>query len=236
MRTWGILTALLLAPLTSLQGADGIALSSDSFTLSFAADGRPASCQRKAGGGELLQARNTGQGFYLKAPDATPVRLTKLSLLADSRLSARSEDGAEEVVFRVTRGQRHLALRIESATGMPPERLEALHFEMNAQPDLRVLDLDYMTRVDNRPDGVRAEWREFWRRSPKNPLGGLAIYEQTGDDDEDATLLRLWVEERLPHPKVEGAWTVERARRWLADWQQRFADRGQLRPSPSGVV
>lgn len=223
-----ILTALVLALLPTLQAADGIALSCDSFTLAFAAGGRPASCQRKSDDVELLQARNAGQGFYLKAPDAAPVRLTKLTLLQDDRLSARSEDGAKEVVFRVTRGQRHLALRIEQVKGVPPERLEALHFEMNANPALRVLDLDYMTRVDNRPDGVRVEWRELWRRSPQNPLGGFAIYEQTGNDDEDATLLRLWIEERLPHPKVEGAWTVERARRWMADWQRRFADRGQL--------
>ncbi len=222
------LVALLLVPLVTLQAADEIALSSDTFTLSFAADGRPASCRRKSDGVDLLQARNAGQGFYLKAPNAAPVRLTKLSLRPDDRLSARSEDGAKEVVFRVNRGQRHLALRIETVAGVPPEGLEALHFELNASPALRVLDLDYMTRVDNRPDGVRVEWREFWRRSPQNPLGGFAIYEKTSDDDEDATLLRLWVEERLPHPKVEGAWTVERARLWMADWQRRFADRGQL--------
>lgn len=208
--------------------ADGIALSSDSFTLTFAADGRPASCRRKSDGVELLQARNAGQGFYLKSPDAAPVRLTRLTLQLDGRLSARSEDGAKEVVFRVTRGQRHLALRIEQVEGVPPERLDALHFELNADPALRVLDLDCMTRVDNRPDGVRVEWREFWRRSPQNPLGGFAIYEKTGDDNEDATLLQLWVAERLAHPKVEGAWTVERARRWMADWQRRFANRGQL--------
>jgi hypothetical protein len=220
--------AWLVAPFTVLHAADNIVLSSDSFALTFSADGRPASCRRKSDDVELLPARNAGQGFYLKSPDGVPVRLTKLSLRPDDRLSARSQDAAKEVVFRVNRGQRHLALRIETASGIPPEGVESLHFEMNADPALRVLDLDYMTRVDNRPDGVRAEWREFWRRSSQNPLGGFVIYEQTGDDDEDATLLRLWVEERLPHPKVDGAWTVERARRWVADWQRRFADRGQL--------
>ena len=222
------LTALLLAPLAALQAADGIELSADSFTLALNAEGRPASCRRKADGVELLQMRNVGLGFYLKAPDSALVRLTKLSLRLDGRLSARSEDGAKEILFRVTRRQRHLALRIEGVEGVPPERLEALHFEMNADPALRVLDLDYMTRVDNRPDGVRVDWPEFWHRSPQDPLGGFAIYEETGDDDEDATLLRLWVEEQLPHPKVDGAWTVERARRWMEDWQRRFADRSQL--------
>jgi hypothetical protein len=162
------------------------------------------------------------------------VRLTKLSLQSDGRFSARSEDGAKEILFQVTRGQRHLAFRIERVEGVPPARLESLSFEMNAAPRARVLDLDYMTLVDNRTDGVRVEWPEFWHRSPPTmgtwcpPLGGFAIYEQTGSDDEDATLLRLWAEERLPHPKVEGAWTLDRARAWVAEWQRRFADRSQL--------
>ena len=222
-----LLAALLLIPL-SLRAAEGIELSAGSFSLSFAADGRPASCRHKTDGVELLPVRNVGPGFYLKGPDTPPLRLTKLSLPSDGRLLARSEDGAKEILFQVTRGQRHLAFRIERVEGVPPARLESLYFEMNAAPSVRVLDLDYMTLVDNRTDGVRVEWPEFWHRSPLDPLGGFAIYEQTGRDDEDATLLRLWAEEKLPHPKVEGAWTLDRARAWVADWQRRFADRSQL--------
>ena len=203
-------------------------LSANTFTLSFDNDGRPAACHRTTDGAEFLQAGNGGQGFYLKSPYTAPVRLTKLSLQPDGRLSARSDDGTKEILLRVTHGQRHLALRIERVVGVPPERLEELHFEMNSDPRLRVLDLDYMTEANNGDYGVRVAWPTFWHRSPQDPLGGFAIYEKTGDDDEDATLLRLWVEEKLPHPKVEGAWTVERARQWIEDWQRRFADRSQL--------
>jgi hypothetical protein len=240
------LTALLLAPpaarhllalllvsalcflLPPLRAAEGIELSADSFTLPFASDGRPGACRRKTDSAELLHAGSGGQGFYLKTAATALVRLTDLSFQPDGRLSARSEDGAKEVLFRVARGRRHVALRIERVEGVPPERLETPHFEMNAGPSLRVLDLDYMTRADNLPEGVRVEWLEFWHRSPQDPLGGFTIYEKTADEDEDATLLRLWVEEKLPHPKVDGAWTEERARRWMADWQRRFADRSQL--------
>ena len=227
MRTILPLCLLCLFP-QAVPAAEGVRLAAGSFALSFDTDGRPASCRANAEGAELLRAGNGGQGFYLKSPDKSPVRLTRLSLQPEGRLSARSDDGAMEVLFRVTRGQRHLALRIESVVGVPPERLEELHFELNSDPRLRVLDLDYMTRVENRADGVRVAWSEFWHRSPQDPLGGFALYEKTGDDDEDTTLLRLWVEEKLPHPKVAGAWTLERARQWLADWQHRFASRDQL--------
>ena len=221
---WGILGFILLP----LCGAQAIELSAGTFALTFDKDGRPASGHRKTDGAEFLRAGNGGQGFYLKSPDTDPVRLNKLTLQPDGRLSAQSDDGTKEVFFRVTHGQRHLALRIERVAGMPPERLAELHFEMNADPRLRVLPLDYMTQADNWDYGVRVAWADFWHRSPQDPLGGFAIYEKTDDDDEDATLLRLWVEEKLPHPKVAGAWTMERAHQWVEDWQHRFADRGQL--------
>ena len=226
--TLALFAVLMLAPPAPLRAAEGIELAADSFTLALNGGGRPANCRLRADGTELLHLNNVGLGFYIKAPDAEPVRFTKLSLQPDGRLTARSEQGTEEIVFRVTRGQRHVALRIESVTGMPPERLETLHFEMNASTNLRVLDLDYMTRVENRSDGVRVHWRDIWHRSPQDPLGGFLIYEKTSDNDEDATLLRLWVEEKLPHPKVEEEWTAERARHWMDDWQRRFSDRSQL--------
>ena len=221
---WGILGFILLP----LGAAQAIELSADTFTLSFDNDGRPAAGHRKTDGAEFLRSGNGGQGFYLKAPDTAPVRLNKLSLQPDGRLSARSDDGTKEVYFRVTHGQRHIALRIERVVGVPPERLEELHFDMNSDPQLRVLDLDYMTQADNREQDVRVVWPAFWHRSPEDPLGGFAIYEKTDDHDEDATLLQLWVEEKLSHPKVAGGWTVERARQWIADWQHRFANRDQL--------
>ncbi len=208
--------------------AKGVELPADSFSLVFDNDGHPCAGHRKSDGAEFLRAGNGGQGFYLKAPDTEPVRLINLTLQPDGRLSARSDDGTKEVCFRVTHGQRHLALRIERVVGVPPERLEELHFDMNADPRLRVLPLDYMTQADNWDYGVRVAWPDFWHRSAQNPLGGFVIYEKTDDSDEDATLLQLWVDEKLPHPKVTGDWTVARARQWIADWQHRFADRGQL--------
>jgi hypothetical protein len=212
----------------SQPGTDGLTLEADSFALRFDRDGRPVSWIRKSGGADLPSIVRGGEGFYLKGPEAEPVRLSRLSLELGGRLVVRSVDGAKVVVFRVTRGRRHLAFRIERVEGITPEGLEGLHFQMDAGRSLRVLDLDYMTRVDNGDQAVRVEWTELWRRLPNDPLGGFALYETTGDDDEDATLVELWVGEGLPHPKIDGEWTIERARQWIGDWQSRFAERDQL--------
>ena len=40
--------------------------------------------------------------------------------------------------------------------------------------------------------------------------------EESDEAAEDDTLLRIWVDENLPHPKVDGPWTLDRARAWIA--------------------
>ena len=61
-----------------------------------------------------------------------------------------------------------------------------------------------------------------------NPLGAFAIQRRGTDAEFDENRLKMWVQDGLPHPKVEGKWTMERARAWLADWQERFSDQSCL--------
>ena len=219
--------ALLLA-LPALHASEGISLSAESFTLGFTTEGRPESCVRKADGAEFLPKGRPGEGFFLKGVDGAVVRLTNLTMLPDGHLLAADAGGSKKVRFAISHGKRHIAFRVESTEGIDPERFESFHLSALSNPQLRVLSLDYMTRADSRPYGVFVDWNEFWHRSPQDPLGGFALYEKTSDDDEDETLLRLWVEEKLPHPKVAGDWNAERARSWIDGWQKRFADRTQM--------
>lgn len=221
-----ILSSLFL--LTAQAFARALELSSDSFTLTFSADGLPESCHRKTDGTEFLSKGRGGDGFYLTGLDGTPIRLTKLSLQPDGDLLAGTRDDSKKVRFQIKHGLRYIALRIKSAEGIRPEEFESFHFNATGDPRLRVLNLDYMTRADSRPYGVFVDWPDFWHRSPQDPLGGFVLYDKTSDDDEDETLLRLWVEEKLPHPKISGDWSVERARSWINEWQRRFADRTQM--------
>lgn len=203
-------------------------MKTDTFCFRFAADGRPASLAALPAGEELLDARNPGAGFTLTGPGEARTPLSDVSLGADGRLVARSADGRQVVVFTLHRAPRYLALRIERLEGIPADPGIALHFELNGSERIRVTELDYMTRVQNERYGVRAHWEALWHRVPGEPLGGFALYVRQDEADEDETLLRLWVDEKLPHPKVKGEWTLERARAWIADWQRTFADRSQM--------
>jgi hypothetical protein len=203
-------------------------LQAGAFRLRFGDDGRPASLATVPGGEETLDTRNPGPGFFLSGPDKARTPLSRVTVGPDGRLTARSADGSQAVVFAVRAAERHLALRIERLDGIPAARGIALHFEANTTPRARVTELDYMTSVQNEPYGVRVHWDELWHRTPGEPLGGFALYVKRDDADEDETLLRIWVGERLAHPKVAGEWTLDRARAWVADWQRTFADRSQM--------
>ncbi len=195
--------------------------------LELAADGRPASV-RDSAGEEMLNLRAPGRGFFLTAPNGTVIHLPVLSGLPDGVLTAASTTGATSVTFRVRAAERHLALRIEKAEGLSSTPGVVLHLELNGSERMRVTELDYMTTVQNEHYGVRARWEDLWRGLPGEPLGGIALFVRRDEEDEDETLLRIWSEEKLAHPRVEGEWTPERARSWLAEWQKTFADRSQM--------
>jgi hypothetical protein len=164
----------------------------------------------------------------LIAPDGQATALPALRLLPEGRLEAASADGRQAVVFAVRGGDRHLAFRIVDLRGLEPAARDTLRFTMIGGPDLRLLPLDYMTEATGDAGLLRVTWPALWNRHPANPRGGFALYERTDDDDEDATLLRLWVEEGLPHPQVDGPWDLGRAQAWVRAWQERFTDRSQL--------
>jgi hypothetical protein len=203
-------------------------LDSPSLRFAFASDGRPASIEAQPAGAELMNLRDPGQGFYLSTPGGPHLPLTNMFVRADGRLVARSASGAQEVIFNLHAAAKYLALRIEHLKGIPASASISLHFQANADPSVRVMDLDYMTWAHNDPGGVRVDWPYLWQLNPADPLGVFALYIKKIDADEDDTLLHIWVDERLPHPAVPGEWTLDSAREWVANWQHEFVDRSQM--------
>ncbi|MCX5683573.1 MAG: hypothetical protein NT049_07815, partial [Planctomycetota bacterium] len=220
--------ALTLTGTTAWGG--GAELKTEQFRLRFGDDSKPVSLCALPGGEQLLDTQNPGPGFYLTSADRKRTPLSQVTLGADGRLTARSADGKQAVVFGVRAADRYLTLRIEQLDGIPADRGTSLHFELNASAHgrVRVTELDYMTRVENGVSGVQVHWDDLWHRTPGEPRGGVALLVRKDDADEDETLLHLWVEEKLAHPKINGEWTLDRARAWIAEWQRTFADRSQM--------
>ena len=71
-------------------------------------------------------------------------------------------------------------------------------------------------------------FRGLLKRSPTTNLDAAALrYSETAAAD-DRTLYRIRVEEGLPHPKVDGEWTVPRAQRWVKDCIETFRYCGEI--------
>jgi hypothetical protein len=204
----------------------------ETVTLEFAADARPKSF--RAGGRELLDVANPGAGFTLHGYDSAQTREVQFPFRAmsfDGKQMVISLNEHSRITFAVKASDRYLAFRITRVEGIPRQNLLWLRFHMNVGDAAKCIPLDYMTLVRGGAREVHFPW--LWKRQDALPMGGFALYAPGSPQDEDETLLRIWVNEGLPHPKVAVEWNLESARKWLADWQKSFSDQSQMLISAS---
>ncbi len=226
-----MLLAVIVVGLLGLRhpclASEPVEIGAGRVVLKFAADGRPKSLL--ADGKELLNEQDPGPGFELMGfafDERRPVSFLFKDLRWDGRQLVAAIKDNIRITFDVTAADRYLAFRISRVEGVPKSNLLWLRFKMNTDWKMKTLPLDFMTRAANW--GCDVSWPWLWARGSGTPLGSFALYVPSDAADEDETLLHLWANEGLPHPRVEGEWTVERARAWLAEWQREFADQSQL--------
>ena len=222
--------AMLAARGTSTVFAGGpVEIRSGKLMLAFASDGRPKSLKGPEADKELLNEQDPGAGFELKGFDfdeGSPVSFPLKDLAFDGKQLSASIGDKVRIAFEVKATDRYIAFKTSRVEGVPKSNLLWLHFKMNVQGNVKTLPLDYMTRTS--AWGCEISWPWIWSRHENSILGGFAIYAPANDADEDETLLHIWAEEGLPHPKTRGPWNVETARKWLADWQNQFSDQSTM--------
>jgi hypothetical protein len=217
-------------------------METERFTLEFGEDGKlrllsvPDGTSLLTGdvpgnGFALLQRKGVaGNGFVSmqQRGEGDEVLLDQCVIQEGGRLLATTRDGAQGVVLELTETARYVAFRIIELRGIDAEVFGCLEFSLNARPCVRVMELDYMTEIENHDDHVRVSWPYLKHGGDHNPYGGFALYVARDEDDEDDTMLRIWANEGLPHPKVDGPWNLEAARRLVEEWQSRYADQSQF--------
>jgi hypothetical protein len=218
---------------TALATAATVTLSSPALVIAF----------NDRGGPELLIAHPSGEALAVRAdlpvftvtdrdPQGmqTTIPLCDIRLDGPDRLIARSADGLRQVEFAISRGVRHCAWRIAALTGIATDRatLRMAFHDIGGANRLRAIDLDWMSEVRSNDRWFEYSWDHLGHPVAPGNLGGVALYVAADDADEDEALLHIWVDEQLPHPRIVGSWTLDRARAWLQAWQRRYADRSQL--------
>jgi hypothetical protein len=221
-------TSIALMAVCSVYANSGaVVIDARAFTLEFASDGRPASFKTASDSREFVNTADPGDGFFLTDIGGHKIRFDRLSL-SNERLTAFSLNTLQQAVFIVKPRDEYVVFEIESLKGVPVNSGLMLRFEMNADSQVRVMETDYMTTVNNSPGKISVDWKYIWNRHESNPLGSFALYFARDDQSQDDTILKIWAQENLPHPKVQGEWTYERAKEWVRGWQEMFADQSQF--------
>jgi hypothetical protein len=226
--------ATIVASATDSSGPGAQTITGGDVVMTFDADGNPLSFTR-GGGKNLIRKADPGRGFFLTYGTGSTATVRPLSSLEsrDGSLVASAGPAGPRVAFRVTAGRTHIGFRITSVENVPAADRPVLGFEANfdtVHPE--VVPLDYMTVSRGewaaRRCFISVSWPYLWSRGADDPLGGFAFFVPRDDDDHNDALLHIWTEEDLPHPKIDGAWTLDRARQWVEEWRKIFARGDQL--------
>lgn len=202
---------------------DQVSLRCDRFELRFAADGKPVSFLQLPEKKELLNVKDPGDGFVVvnRAGESTP--LSRLSLADKGKLLvAKTEGSGQEVTFRANIAKTHIGFQVERLIKFSPVPDLTLAFRMNVDASVDAVPHNYMVDSERQGNMLKLNWKNLWNVHKGDLPGGFSIYQYRSADDKDDILLHIWAEEPIAHPKIEGAWTYERAKDWIAKWRARF--------------
>jgi hypothetical protein len=202
------------------------------FVLRFGADGRPESVMLRRTGEELLNLKRPGNGVEVTlategSRDGTTVRLGSVECRGTRFTASGGPGNGVRLTFEVGEGEGYSVFTLVEADAPPGTVLlrARIHMEFSRKVALVPLDPMAMPRYSHRRE---LAWPALWGRRAGEPAGSVALFAPRNDAEHDEILLRIWADGRLPHPKVEGGWTLERAREWLAEWQRRFVDQSTM--------
>ncbi|MEN9468962.1 MAG: hypothetical protein RL630_695, partial [Verrucomicrobiota bacterium] len=199
-------------------------------TLSLSADGKPLSYTIR-NGSNLLRPNDAGPGFYLTTGTGAEEKTIPFTSAEskDGKLILTAEDKTR-VTLAVNAGDRYIPFRLEKIEDVPKDSEPTLNFLLNYQwgalPE--TVPFDYMClaggRFETRRSYTQASWPYLWKRANNDPLGGFAFFVPQNDEEHNEALLRIWTEEKIPHPKVEGKWTYDVAKKWAEEWNKNADD------------
>ncbi len=216
---------LIIAMLLAMGVGEGMFLQASE--IRFAADGKLSELLLGTNPQNRVNVQNPGVGFLIRTFTGTATEDTRLEKVVwkGDLLVATGKRGIPRLTFAVTRHERYVALRLKRVEGLPTASLATLHVEVNTQAsNVKILSLDYMTRVETRGNTLTARFNYLWHRAPGDPLGGFALYAADSDFEADESLLAIWCGEDLPKPVLDEPWTPARVRQWLDDYYAKFKD------------
>ena len=199
-------------------------------TFMLSAAGKPISYVI-GNGSNLLLPNNAGSGFYLTTGAGPHVNTIPFvsSESKDGKLILTAVDKTR-VTLAVNTGDRYISFNLETIENAPKDSQPILNFWVQFKSGVfpETVPFDYMCLAggsqETKRSTIRASWPYFWQRAKKDPPGGFAFFVPQNDVEHNEAILRIWTEENVPHPKVNGEWTYERAKQWAEEWKRNAQD------------
>jgi hypothetical protein len=133
------------------------------------------------------------------------------------------ENPAVRLFFRVESKQGYRVLRLLKV--VTPEGEHATRVKLSRKEGGRMFPLDAEVLRDR---GGGVVFASLLKRGPDTKLGAVALWEPANEEVDDEILYRVWANEGLPHPAIGAAWTVERAKQWVAEYIEKFRNYSEI--------
>ncbi len=198
----------------------------DKLTIMMSEDGHLAGIRNRDGVHRNRDFRKLGALFNvtllenvygLDAGKRRTVALKPVSREGDSITIAPDTGELPRFTFRTTDKDSYFVLELVSMKN--PRKEHAAVITMQNVQWTEWMPLDGVTKKTYRL-GNRPSFFGVLRRNRKNPLGSIAMWHPKCNEEFNETLYSIWVNENMPRPKVEGEWTVARAKRWVTDYHR----------------
>ena len=215
------------APITpSAAKTDVIEYKTDYFTYTTSIDGLPSSFKIKDGT-ELL--KESSGGYYIQHKGQEDIPLSKVSKSGEFTVFA-SKDDKYQLTVKINATSHYIAFTNVSFKGdLPPGAM--VGYKLDAGSDVTLFAFDYACEATR----TTATFARFWDLHPTNSLGGFAVYYYDSENMQDDCILRIWGNEKVPHPKIPN-WSYERAKQWMDEWCEVFADQSMMYIHPQNLT
>ncbi|MBR4072527.1 MAG: hypothetical protein IKK24_01175 [Clostridia bacterium] len=250
------------SPKSSQKYASSFPIETQTFSLSMDASGvidsfyikglyeETFDAENKGKGFMLHQCRNDGSGTIEKTYNLDKVYFdttNKIPLLVATCNKVPAGLKEKPVVkLAVQYTDKYITFTVMSVTNYPINDFIKLEIDQKVSNNMaKGMALDFMTKsvsllgvmFDNLAESIKSPLTPT--NPTGNPLGKFAYYVAADEEDEDDTIMRLWVNENMPRPYVENLekkWTLSFAREWLDGWVEELGAQGRTIAYPGNAV